>query len=120
MSNSEAAEKVIGGYRLLKPSDECPLEIYELMLRCWESKPELRPSFEDIVTILINLTGPGNEDKVKEEKRSSTLVGSNYELTRSESSSAYGLTLPAENERYASMDNYSKGMSITGYRTEIV
>jgi hypothetical protein len=113
MSNSEAAEKVISGYRLPKPSDECPLEIYELMLRCWESKPELRPSFEDIVSVLINLTGPVKEDKEKDEKRSSTLVGSNYELTKSGSSSVYGLTLPAENEeRYTSMENYSKGMSI--------
>jgi hypothetical protein len=54
MSNQEAAEKVIGGYRIPKP-EECPNEVYEIMLRCWSEKPTNRPTFSDIVTSLSDL-----------------------------------------------------------------
>jgi hypothetical protein len=48
MTNSEAAEKVLSGYKMPKP-EECPSEIYSLMVQCWEAKPTNRPSFTYIV-----------------------------------------------------------------------
>lgn len=33
----------------LECPDACPAEIYDLMLQCWNQKPEKRPSFADIV-----------------------------------------------------------------------
>eukprot|EP01114_Cavostelium_apophysatum_P001543 TRINITY_DN1133_c0_g1_i3.p1 TRINITY_DN1133_c0_g1~~TRINITY_DN1133_c0_g1_i3.p1 ORF type:complete len:1385 (+),score=262.55 TRINITY_DN1133_c0_g1_i3:75-4229(+) len=51
MNNKQAADQVKEGYRLPKP-EECPDEIYELMTRCWAAKPEDRPSFAKIHSIL--------------------------------------------------------------------
>jgi hypothetical protein len=67
MSNSEAAEKVISGYRLPKPPGDCPTEIYELMLKCWDSQAEQRPSFEAILQIIISLIGPTKAYQEEEE-----------------------------------------------------
>jgi len=47
MSNSEARDAVLDGYRLPKPSN-CPQKLYLLMLRCWETEPKDRPTFEEI------------------------------------------------------------------------
>jgi len=47
MTNTEAFEFVEAGNRLKKPAG-CPLEMYELMLKCWEKDYEKRPSFEKI------------------------------------------------------------------------
>lgn len=43
LTNGETSEKVIGGYRLPQPT-KCPIEIYSLMLQCWEENAKLRPS----------------------------------------------------------------------------
>ncbi len=34
LSNSEAADKIVSDYRLPKP-EECPEDIYAVMLSCW-------------------------------------------------------------------------------------
>jgi hypothetical protein len=47
MTNAEATEKVIDGYRLSQPK-QCPPEIYEIMVDCWQEKPDKRPTFLDI------------------------------------------------------------------------
>ena len=50
---------ITNGYRLEKP-DDCPQEIYELMLACWNISSEKRPKFFEVVQILetkFNLEG---------------------------------------------------------------
>lgn len=44
-----------GGYRLEKP-EICTKELYDLMLRCWNEMPELRPTFQDLEQELGKLT----------------------------------------------------------------
>src|SRR5690606_16467255 len=45
MSNAEAAENVLKGYRMPCP-ENCPNEIYVLMEQCWLSDPIDRPYFK--------------------------------------------------------------------------
>eukprot|EP01117_Protostelium_nocturnum_P008853 TRINITY_DN3173_c1_g2_i1.p1 TRINITY_DN3173_c1_g2~~TRINITY_DN3173_c1_g2_i1.p1 ORF type:complete len:1688 (-),score=589.29 TRINITY_DN3173_c1_g2_i1:9-5072(-) len=54
MSNKEAVDKVMEGYRLPKPS-RCPDELYQnVMLKCWERDPKQRPAFADLYGILLD------------------------------------------------------------------
>lgn len=57
LSNSEVINAVCDhGVRLPKPQRvEIPDELYKLMLRCWDSEPEKRPSFNDIYSELCKL-----------------------------------------------------------------
>eukprot|EP01119_Soliformovum_irregulare_P026187 TRINITY_DN9933_c0_g1_i3.p1 TRINITY_DN9933_c0_g1~~TRINITY_DN9933_c0_g1_i3.p1 ORF type:complete len:774 (-),score=142.82 TRINITY_DN9933_c0_g1_i3:70-2151(-) len=48
MSNKETAEFVTEGGRMKKPKD-CPDEVYQMMLDCWDREPEKRPTFSEIV-----------------------------------------------------------------------
>ncbi|CAG0886521.1 unnamed protein product [Cyprideis torosa] len=41
--------------RVLERPDGCPLEIYELMLRCWAPNPDSRPSFKTIVEFFLEV-----------------------------------------------------------------
>lgn len=54
MNNSKAREKIDSGYRMPAP-ENTPDEMYRLMLRCWEYKPENRPNFEQIYTVVETL-----------------------------------------------------------------
>uniref|UniRef100_T1E1D2 Tyrosine-protein kinase n=1 Tax=Dendrocoelum lacteum TaxID=27895 RepID=T1E1D2_9PLAT len=45
MNNTQTLQQVEKGYRMQKPLD-CPPEIYEVMLHCWETLPENRPTFK--------------------------------------------------------------------------
>ncbi|XP_053824858.1 tyrosine-protein kinase Fer isoform X2 [Vidua macroura] len=47
MTNQQAREQVEKGYRMSAPQ-KCPEEIYKIMQRCWDYKPENRPKFSDI------------------------------------------------------------------------
>jgi len=48
MSNKEVIEKVVEeDYRLPSP-ENCPEEIYQWMLECWNKEPEERPSFKEL------------------------------------------------------------------------
>lgn len=42
------------GYRMEMP-ERCPLNVYELMLRCWQWEPAHRPSFDQIYKDLENM-----------------------------------------------------------------
>jgi len=60
MDNNTARVKVLCGYRLPQPID-CPLELYSLIMRCWEDKPEARPTFNEIaekIQRIIDLKTP--------------------------------------------------------------
>eukprot|EP01119_Soliformovum_irregulare_P002949 TRINITY_DN13203_c0_g1_i1.p1 TRINITY_DN13203_c0_g1~~TRINITY_DN13203_c0_g1_i1.p1 ORF type:complete len:578 (-),score=139.17 TRINITY_DN13203_c0_g1_i1:546-2279(-) len=48
MSNSEAHEAVLRGYRLPKPI-MCPDDVWDLMQRCWITDPKMRTTFPEIV-----------------------------------------------------------------------
>ncbi|XP_030624904.1 tyrosine-protein kinase Fer isoform X2 [Chanos chanos] len=47
MTNQQAREQVEKGYRMSCPQ-KCPEEVYKIMQRCWEYKPENRPKFAEI------------------------------------------------------------------------
>lgn len=44
MTNQQAREQVEKGYRMSAPQ-KCPEEVFKIMQRCWEYKPENRPKF---------------------------------------------------------------------------
>jgi hypothetical protein len=51
MDNSTTLERIQTGYRMPRPvatqgGVDCPTKMYEMMLRCWDRKPEQRPTFE--------------------------------------------------------------------------
>jgi hypothetical protein len=54
MSNSEAAQKVLEGYRMNTP-ENCPVEMYDIMKRCWEKEADQRPTFKELMTMLNQL-----------------------------------------------------------------
>ncbi|XP_062849605.1 tyrosine-protein kinase Lyn-like [Trichomycterus rosablanca] len=51
LSNSEVMARVQRGYRMSCP-DNCPAELYEMMTTCWKSKPEERPTFDYMQSVL--------------------------------------------------------------------
>ncbi|CAH1797646.1 unnamed protein product, partial [Owenia fusiformis] len=52
------------GYRMEKPK-QCDQEIYELMLNCWNERPEKRPAFKTIVQTVNNIIEGNHDDYVK-------------------------------------------------------
>ena len=48
LSNNEAAVQVNEGHRMDCPR-RCPVEVHDLMKRCWLHEPEARPTFPEIV-----------------------------------------------------------------------
>ncbi|XP_071797178.1 tyrosine-protein kinase receptor Tie-1-like [Asterias amurensis] len=46
-TTGELINKLLGGYRMPQP-EACPDKIYDLMLKCWNRAPNLRPSFKVI------------------------------------------------------------------------
>ncbi|XP_066536596.1 tyrosine-protein kinase Lyn-like [Hoplias malabaricus] len=51
LSNAEVIARVQRGYRIQQP-DTCPKKLYEIMTTCWKEKPEERPTFEFMQSIL--------------------------------------------------------------------
>uniref|UniRef100_A0A8D2KXU3 Tyrosine-protein kinase n=1 Tax=Varanus komodoensis TaxID=61221 RepID=A0A8D2KXU3_VARKO len=51
MSNPEVIQNLERGYRMPMP-DNCPEELYKLMLQCWKDSPEERPTFEYLKGVL--------------------------------------------------------------------
>lgn len=49
------------GERLPKPED-CPQDIYNVMLQCWAQKPDDRPTFVALREFLLEVRGPGGVD----------------------------------------------------------
>ncbi|XP_065662082.1 tyrosine-protein kinase Fer isoform X2 [Hydra vulgaris] len=50
-TNKQAREEINAGYRMPSPA-KTPLEVYELMRKCWHFSDIERPSFSDIINIL--------------------------------------------------------------------
>ncbi|XP_031512509.1 tyrosine-protein kinase HCK isoform X3 [Papio anubis] len=51
MSNPEVIRALERGYRMPRP-ENCPEELYNIMMRCWKNRPEERPTFEYIQSVL--------------------------------------------------------------------
>ena len=45
MANREVLDQIQRGYRMPR-HENCPDKIYDYMLRCWDSSPDNRPTFE--------------------------------------------------------------------------
>ena len=74
MTNKEASEKVLEGYRLDCPK-LCPQDIYAIMLDCWIEKPAERPEMKNI-----------------SEKISPIIIAENHQILKQPASeSEYGL-----------------------------
>uniref|UniRef100_A0A8C8XEB1 Tyrosine-protein kinase n=1 Tax=Panthera leo TaxID=9689 RepID=A0A8C8XEB1_PANLE len=51
MSNPEVIRALEHGYRMPRP-ENCPEGLYNMMTRCWKNRPEERPTFEYIQSVL--------------------------------------------------------------------
>uniref|UniRef100_A0A8B9KB21 Tyrosine-protein kinase n=1 Tax=Astyanax mexicanus TaxID=7994 RepID=A0A8B9KB21_ASTMX len=51
MTNPEVIRSLERGYRMQR-LDSCPQELYDIMLECWKNKPEDRPTFEYLQSVL--------------------------------------------------------------------
>lgn len=51
MTKGEVISSIQRGYRMPQP-DNCPTELYQMMLNCWKDKPEDRPTFEYMQSVL--------------------------------------------------------------------
>ncbi|GFS10415.1 tyrosine kinase receptor Cad96Ca [Elysia marginata] len=54
MGPHEVMESVQTGFRMPKPQ-HCSSELYEVLLRCWHTIPEERPSYQEILEVLSHL-----------------------------------------------------------------
>ncbi len=74
LSNAEVVEKVLAGYRMPSPSG-CLDIVYDIMMSCWDAKPENRPTFAEVAAKINQLC-------VKEETKFTSTpipsVSSNY------------------------------------------
>lgn len=43
----QVLQKLDQGYRMPQPAN-CPLELYNIMLQCWNVEPKERPTFETL------------------------------------------------------------------------
>ncbi|XP_070700574.1 tyrosine-protein kinase Lyn isoform X2 [Pempheris klunzingeri] len=51
MTKGEVMSGVQRGYRMPQP-DNCPAELYDIMMSCWKNKPEDRPTFDYMQSVL--------------------------------------------------------------------
>jgi len=73
MNNKEAREAILGGERLPMP-DNCPKEVYDLLLKCWHSEPDKRLDFPIIlnkIQVIYNSLYESNDKPHFEEDLSS-------------------------------------------------
>ncbi|VDP85655.1 unnamed protein product [Echinostoma caproni] len=55
MAPRQTVAEVEKGYRLPNPSSSghrCPDDLYNLMLKCWDARPENRPTFRSLNDVL--------------------------------------------------------------------
>ena len=65
MNNGQVLESVERGYRM-PPPNGCPDPLYQIMLRCWRSEPEDRPTFETLKAELEDMYVSAAEGSYKE------------------------------------------------------
>ncbi|XP_066266554.1 tyrosine-protein kinase Yes-like isoform X1 [Branchiostoma lanceolatum] len=52
MNNAQVMQQVSRGYRMPLESFNCPDSLYEQMIKCWDTSPEKRPTFEFLANFL--------------------------------------------------------------------
>ena len=68
MKNVDTVKRVAEGYRMPCPdSTYCPEEVYYIMLKCWDQKPDLRPSSIVLPQTLLDLTENQDDFSFEEE-----------------------------------------------------
>ena len=99
MSDEEALDNIARGYRMACPTD-CPQEVYDIMLECWNDDPSMRPSFKIIVERLEE-TYTYEEFAVSESGDKLTVIGSDvsmqYQLAQSKTGNIWKGTLKGMN-----------------------
>lgn len=50
--NAACIHAIQKGYRMECPPD-CPQDLYEIMLLCWQAKPDKRPAFTNLQEMLM-------------------------------------------------------------------
>ncbi|KAM8940395.1 platelet-derived growth factor receptor alpha [Pelodytes ibericus] len=91
--------KIKSGYRMAKP-DHATHEVYDIMVKCWNSEPEKRPSFGHLSDIVESLL-PGEYRKCYEKILHDFLKSDHPAVTRmrSDSDNSYiGVTYKNENK----------------------
>lgn len=63
--------------KLPKP-DDCPEKLYDLMLRCWNFNPELRPSFKEVLEVVESMTSKNNQEEISNADYPNTEKGLSY------------------------------------------
>lgn len=56
MKNTEVLEEVMKGTRPTRPQN-CPDNLWSLMLQCWDADPNNRPTFQEVavdIVLLVN------------------------------------------------------------------
>uniref|UniRef100_A0AAX7VPN4 Tyrosine-protein kinase n=1 Tax=Astatotilapia calliptera TaxID=8154 RepID=A0AAX7VPN4_ASTCA len=51
MTKGEVMSSIQRGYRMPRP-DNCPTELYDIMMSCWKNRPEDRPTFDYLQSVL--------------------------------------------------------------------
>uniref|UniRef100_A0A8C0BWN2 receptor protein-tyrosine kinase n=1 Tax=Buteo japonicus TaxID=224669 RepID=A0A8C0BWN2_9AVES len=93
MVDSTFYNKIKSGYRMAKP-DHATNEVYEIMVKCWNSEPEKRPSFYHLSEIVESLL-PGEYKKVCSLKFSLCFLDtSGFDEQRLSADSGYIIPLP--------------------------
>ena len=65
MKNADTVTNIAKGYRMEQPdSTYCPDEAYQIMLKCWDQKPDSRPSSIILPQTLRDLTQKQDQDDV--------------------------------------------------------
>uniref|UniRef100_A0A8C0I997 Platelet-derived growth factor receptor alpha n=1 Tax=Bubo bubo TaxID=30461 RepID=A0A8C0I997_BUBBB len=80
MVDSTFYNKIKSGYRMAKP-DHATNEVYEIMVKCWNSEPEKRPSFYHLSEIVESLL-PGEYKKSYEKIHLDFLKSDHPAVTR--------------------------------------
>ncbi|KAJ7410485.1 Platelet-derived growth factor receptor alpha [Willisornis vidua] len=99
MVDSTFYNKIKSGYRMAKP-DHATNEVYEIMVKCWNSEPEKRPSFYHLSEIVESLL-PGEYKKSYEKIHLDFLKSDHPAVTRmrGDSDNAYiGVTYKNEDK----------------------
>lgn len=79
-TNLEVIQNVTRG-KLLSPPDNCPLEIYQIMLQCWQFKPSERASISSIHESIRCLLDKYKTAKSSALPRLATSTSSNIEMS---------------------------------------
>ncbi|GCB61041.1 hypothetical protein scyTo_0014272 [Scyliorhinus torazame] len=100
MVDSNFYNKIKSGYRMTKP-EHASSDVYDLMVKCWNSEPEKRPSFTHLAEIVGNLL-PENYTKSFKQMNDDFLKSDHPAVARMriESSESYvGVTYTNEDKK---------------------